>query len=135
MSEHEELRESVPAWLLGALDEDEADRVERHLQDCAECQADVARLRPATVAIGLVSPVAAMPAALRDTIVERARNRPDGAEVETVRRPARPAVIRRPPPQAWLKLPGQAVAAMVAIALLAGAAAGAVAGRLTVGQP
>ena len=135
MSEHAEFRESVPAWLLGALDEDEADRVEGHVQDCVECQADVARLRPAAVAIGLASPVAAMPAGLRDRIVERARNRKEVAKVETVRRPARPAIVRRPPPQAWLRLPGQAVAAMVAVALLAGAAAGAVAGRLTVGQP
>ncbi|HKW08068.1 MAG TPA: zf-HC2 domain-containing protein, partial [Candidatus Dormibacteraeota bacterium] len=106
MSEHEEFRESVPAWLLGALDEDEADRVEGHVQDCVECQADVARLRPAAVAIGLASPVAAMPAGLRDRIVERARSRQEVANVETVRRPAPPAIVRRPPPQAWLRLPG-----------------------------
>ena len=133
MSEHDELRESVPAWVLGALDEEEADRVEKHVRECAECQADVARLRPAAVAIGLASPIAAMPAGLRDRIVERARQPQEISKVETAPRPARPAIVRRPPPRTWVRLPAQAVAAM--IALLAGAAAGAVAGRLTVGPP
>ena len=135
MPEHDELRESLPAWLLGALDPGEADRVQRHVQDCAECQADAARLRPAVASIGLASPAAAPPAGLRERIVARSRQPIELADVRAARGQARPTIGRRPQPREWLRLPVQAVAAMVLVALVAGAAAGAVGGRLAAGQP
>jgi anti-sigma-K factor RskA len=134
MSEHDELRESVPAWVLGALDRDESERVRAHVETCDECQAEVARLRPVAESIGLASRTVAAPAGLRERIIARARREPDGT-VSVDRQPLRLDVRRRLPPRARIRFPFPAVAAMVAVALLAGAVAGAVAGRLTPSQP
>jgi len=140
MSDHDELRDIVPAWLLGALEPEEAERVSAHVEDCAECQADIARLRPAAAAVGVASPRAAAPAGMRERILARARLAPPESELHDGDRPpareeSRP---RFPGPRVnreRFRFPIQAVAAMVAIALLAGATAGAVGGRLAAGQP
>lgn len=38
---HHELRELLPWYVTGQLDEADAARVEAHLEDCAECQAEI----------------------------------------------------------------------------------------------
>jgi anti-sigma-K factor RskA len=48
---HEEYRENIGAYVLGALPELEAEVLERHLAECEECRAAVERLRPVTVAL------------------------------------------------------------------------------------
>ena len=50
-AEHEELREALGAYALGALPEPEADRVHRHLEACPDCQAEFERLRAAVDAL------------------------------------------------------------------------------------
>jgi anti-sigma-K factor RskA len=52
---HEEVRNSIDAWALGALPEAEARAVETHLETCAECQAEARAL--AGVAAGLAASV------------------------------------------------------------------------------
>ena len=41
---HRELREALGAYVLGALDQDERLDVEQHLDGCASCRDEVARL-------------------------------------------------------------------------------------------
>jgi Anti-sigma-K factor rskA/Putative zinc-finger len=48
---HSRYEDDVGAYLLGALDDGERHEFERHLEGCARCAMDVARLRPATDAL------------------------------------------------------------------------------------
>jgi len=45
MSDHEEMESSVAAWVLGALDADEAETVRSHAEGCPTCREVAARLR------------------------------------------------------------------------------------------
>jgi len=47
MAEPDVAHADVAGWVLGALDPDESERFEAHLQTCDECQQDVAELGPA----------------------------------------------------------------------------------------
>jgi anti-sigma factor RsiW len=52
MSAHDELLDSVAAYALGSLDENEALAVRVHMQNCKECQAEYDALRPVVSAVG-----------------------------------------------------------------------------------
>ena len=49
--DHDRWADSLGAWLLGALPEDEADGFRAHLESCAECRADAESLRVAVDAL------------------------------------------------------------------------------------
>ena len=51
MSDHVRHQDDVGAYLLGALNDLERQAFERHLRGCAECQEELARLRPAADAL------------------------------------------------------------------------------------
>jgi len=48
---HEELRTNIDAWAIGALPEAEARKVEAHLAECPECQADASSAGSVAVAL------------------------------------------------------------------------------------
>lgn len=48
---HDDLRESLGAYVLGHLDADEAAAVERHLAECADCRAEYDEIAPAAAAL------------------------------------------------------------------------------------
>jgi anti-sigma factor RsiW len=52
MSAHDDLLDSVAAYALGTLDENEALAVKVHLQNCEECQSEYDALRPVVSAVG-----------------------------------------------------------------------------------
>src|SRR5438128_1262557 len=54
MSDHEEIESSVAAWVLGALDADEAETVRSHAEGCPTCRELAARLRRVVGALPLV---------------------------------------------------------------------------------
>ena len=54
MSDHEELESSVAAWVLGALDPDEAEAIRTHVEACPTCREVAARLRRVVGALPLV---------------------------------------------------------------------------------
>ena len=62
---HEELRDSLPALALGALDAGERAEVAAHVASCATCAAELVRLEEVTQGIGLeagpVTPPAVRP--------------------------------------------------------------------------
>src|SRR5712692_2596249 len=47
MSDHEELEGTVAAWVLGALDADEAESMRVHVEGCATCRQTAVRFRRA----------------------------------------------------------------------------------------
>lgn len=77
MSEHVRHQDDVGAYLLGALNDLERQAFERHLRGCAECQEELARLRPAADALpGSVQqfePPARLKASLMEVVQREAR--------------------------------------------------------------
>src|SRR5205085_514140 len=60
--EHQECAESLGAYALGALPEAESGRLQRHLSECRECQAEFEWLRVAADALpASVTPIAPPP--------------------------------------------------------------------------
>ena len=82
-ADHDLLRDSAGAWVLGALDEDEAWSFGAHLEVCASCREEVDRLRVATDALPLTVPFEPPPPALKARLME------------VVEREAQPAVATR----------------------------------------
>jgi anti-sigma-K factor RskA len=128
MSDHTQWADSVGAYLLGALDPDEAARFEEHLAGCDECRRDVAELKVAADALPVSVPIVSPPAALKDRIMSVVEQ-----EAELLAAAGRgadePARERRGGRLlAWLSRP--AVALACALALLAG---GGLAGALLSG--
>lgn len=71
--EPEAIHELTAAYALDALDEREAQTYEAHLRDCERCRADLRELQQVASALAYAAPAAPPPSALRDRIVERAR--------------------------------------------------------------
>jgi anti-sigma-K factor RskA len=72
--DHDRWADSLGAWLLGALPEDEAEGFSAHLAACADCRADAESLRVAVDALPASTPPATPPPALKGrlmAIVER----------------------------------------------------------------
>ena len=88
---HQELRESLGAYVLGHLDPAEADAMRAHLDTCAQCRADVAELSP--VATALVAAKASS-AAGAVQVPDELRPRMDAALAAEAGRQRRTRVLR-----------------------------------------
>ena len=73
MQDQIHVRESLPAYALECLDQEEASRVATHLASCAECRAELAAYEAVTAQLALGGPDALPPASLRDQIMGRVR--------------------------------------------------------------
>jgi anti-sigma-K factor RskA len=134
MSDHEEIESAIAAWVLGALDPEEAETIAKHVEGCASCSATVARLRSVADAIPLTVQEAEPAPQLRQRILSSVAGAPRNATAPArIAGPARPRVRRRQ----WVnfrfggRAPLSAVAAMVLVALAAGLVLGDLAGRST----
>lgn len=113
----DEMESSVAAWVLGALDADEAESVRLHVEGCASCREVAARLRRVVGALPLVAEEVPPPPRLRERVLSAAAASPRAA--------GRPVAVRAPRPQPSRprplpRLPVYAVAAIAVIALLSG---------------
>jgi anti-sigma-K factor RskA len=132
MSDHEELEYSVAAWVLGALDPEEAESIRSHVEACPTCREVSARLRRVVGALPLVVEEVTPPPRLRERVLAAAAASRRPAETARAVRPVRrPAPTPRPSLLAALgrRIPVYAVAAVVAVALLIGVLVGVVASR------
>ena len=115
---HARYADDVGVYLLGALDDDERTRFEKHLARCDDCRQAVADLSPAVDALQhSVDPVEP-PAELKSSLMAAVRAEPRQAEAAAPSRPARATH-----PLAWLRVRPR-VAAVAASALVALAFAG-----------
>ena len=134
MSEHEELESSVAAWILGALDGDDADAIRLHIEGCASCHEVASRMRRTAGAIPLEVEEVAPPARLRERILVAATasrepsTAPVVARAKVVARPQRPAPVSSLRQGRGLSF---ALASAVMLALLVGLVAGDLLGRST----
>jgi anti-sigma-K factor RskA len=110
MSEHVRHRDDVGAYLLGALNDLERQAFERHLRGCAECQDELARLRPAADALPGSVQQFEPPAGLKASLME---------VVEREARVEQPAPERRRPRLRFFMRPAY-VAAVLLVGLVAG---------------
>jgi hypothetical protein len=140
MSDHDQWADAVGAYLLGALEPEEAERFEAHLAECQVCKRDIEELQVAAdvlpVSVPLVTPPPALKARIM-TVVEKeaellaAAGRRADEPAAALPADDRSRARRRPGGRflgGWLMRPGVALAC--ALALLA---AGAVAGALLSG--
>jgi anti-sigma-K factor RskA len=107
---HESRRDEIAAYLLGALDSEEAASLERHLATgCVECRAEMRWLEPAVRQLPECVDRVEAPAGLRQRLLDEAR-----ADLE----PQAPrAGERRPLLTGWRPLAGLAAVALIAAAV------------------
>lgn len=83
MRKEEHVTESIPAYTLGCLDDDEATLVARHLDGCAFCQAELRAYQEVVGELAVAAPQVEPPAGLKNIILERARaSRPQPGDRE-----------------------------------------------------
>jgi anti-sigma-K factor RskA len=114
--DHTSYQEEIGAYLLGALTDLERQAFEQHLESCAECRAELERLRPAADvlprSVEQVEPPPTLKASLMDVVKGEARER-SGA-------PPRRSLWERLLPRGGLFRPAVAAGAALAVGLLAG---------------
>ena len=114
--EHTSYREDIGAYLLGALTDVEREELEHHLDECADCRAEVERLRPAADvlprSVEQIEPPPSLKASLMKVVDSEARGRA-GA-------PARRSLWERLLPRGGLVRPALAAGLALAVGLLAG---------------
>jgi anti-sigma-K factor RskA len=76
----------LAAYALDALDDDERERFERHLEECAECSEQLALLREPVAALAYAAEGPAPQEALRGRIIEGARAEPRAPVIRIRRR-------------------------------------------------
>jgi anti-sigma factor RsiW len=108
----------VAAYVLGALDHDEATAFREHLQTCAICRDEVSALGAVVDALPLGAPPHAPSRALKRSVMAAVQAEARGAE--SARRPARPSRWSFVPRPAF----GLAAAALVAAAVIVGVSIG-----------
>ena len=67
---HDEYRDNIGAYVLGALPELETELLERHLATCESCRAEVEELRPVTAAMARSVPQVEPPPSLKANLME-----------------------------------------------------------------
>ncbi|HEX8920594.1 MAG TPA: anti-sigma factor, partial [Pyrinomonadaceae bacterium] len=80
---HEDYKEMLAAYALGALDGEERRALEEHLRTCADCAAEVAEWSDATAALALSAASVEPPAELRARILESIRSIPQDSGEKT----------------------------------------------------
>jgi anti-sigma-K factor RskA len=118
---HDELRDELAAYALGALEEGEAERLRAHLETCEDCRRHLVWLGPAVELLPRTIEQLEPPPRLRESLMDVVRS--ESPSAAAAREPA-----RRAAPGWWrglglsLRRPVTAVAA--AAALVVGAVAG-----------
>ncbi len=122
--EHGRYAESLAAYILGALPDQESAQMQRHLSSCPECQTEFERLRVAADALPVSVPSVEPPPELKVRVMEIVQ-----AEAELLRA-AGAAADQPPAPRRrtlrWPRLTGWVPRPVAALALTAAVAAVAV---------
>ena len=111
---HEDYKDNIGAYVLGALPELEAEVLEKHLAGCEACRAEVASLQPVTAAIARSVPQVDPPASLKASLMATVHS-------EAEARSATPARERRGESRMsrWFAGLQPRIAATAALAVLA----------------
>jgi anti-sigma-K factor RskA len=113
MNDEHPVRDLLPGYSLGILEEGEKNAVRAHLASCASCRAELASFTEVTGRLAAAAPPREPPAGMEDRIVRSIAARPHAAAARAVRGPHDTRGVRRRTP--WRAL--TAIAAMCALAL------------------
>lgn len=69
---HDELRENIPAYVLGVLDAGEDAALRQHLAECSDCAGELATYAEIPDALNAAVPTATLPAGFNTRLMERA---------------------------------------------------------------
>ncbi len=117
MMNHDEIRESLPAYALGGLEPEETRAVEEHLRGCDSCRSELASYEPALHALDLSAPEASPPEGARERLLARAEPmRASTEEEESEGQTEAPRQI----PRRQSRLPWMLAAASLLLAVLLG---------------
>jgi anti-sigma factor RsiW len=116
---HDELRDDIAAYALGALDEPEAERLRAHLEGCEECRRELRWLEPAVELLPRTVEQLEPPERIRESLLEtvRAEAPPEAREPP---RAARESWWHRLGPAVWRPATAVAAALMIVIGAVAG---------------
>ena len=90
-SAHEHAWQLLPWFVTGRLSNDDAQRIERHLETCAECRAELEAQRELAAAFRRDDPVMLAPQASLQKLLARVdRSVPESSEVIPTRKPRSP---------------------------------------------
>lgn len=131
--EHEEHRDELGAYLLGALEPGEAAALEQHLAGCEECRTELEWLRPAVLSLPEAAEPAEPAAGLRARIMGEIE-----ADAKAERAPSRSGWKWRSPvlrPLAGLALVALFAAALAGYTIRDGGDGGSDATTVAVGKP
>ncbi len=122
MSDHDEIESSVAAWVLGALDADEAESVRSHTEGCPTCREVAGRLRRAVSALPLVADEVSPPPRLRERVLAAAAASPRPGVPRAAHRWRPEPKWRRPALLGGMgrRMPAYTAAAVALVALLVG---------------
>lgn len=133
MSEHEDLEQSVAAWVLDAVEADEVAAIRIHIEACPSCREMGSHFRRVIGVLPLSVAEVAPPARLRERILSAAAasRSPEVPFVHT--RPKDPLRLPKPKPlvsRSGGRWPVYSAAAGIVLALIVGSVAGDLIGRL-----
>lgn len=111
---HDEYKENIGAYLLGALPELEVELLERHLASCESCRAEVDELQPVTAALARSVPQIEPPPSLKANLMEIVKS-----EARARAGSERASGRERRSFSAWLSALQPRTAAALALAVLA----------------
>jgi anti-sigma-K factor RskA len=72
MSIHDDIQEIIPAYVLGALEQEEAARAGAHLGSCERCTCVLEEYSPVASALALAVPIVPPPSGLKSRVMQRA---------------------------------------------------------------
>jgi anti-sigma-K factor RskA len=114
--------DDVAAYVLGALEPDEAEAFRRHIADCPACREEVAGFEQVTEAMPTAGAVYAVPKGLKRRVMRDVRAEP---KQQTARRPEPAGPLLRGHVLAWSgALAAVLIAVIVAVALTSGGSSG-----------
>jgi anti-sigma-K factor RskA len=116
---HDEFRDDLAAYALGALEEPESERLRAHLEGCEECRRQLRWLEPAVELLPRTVEQLEPPARVRDSLLETVQAEAPPAAREPPR-PARDSWWRRLGLGMWRPATAVAAAAMLVVGAVAG---------------
>ena len=99
---HDEIRQALPAFALGALDPHEHAEVAAHVATCDACAAELAAEERVAASIGLDATPVTPPAALRAKVLARVKTEPRSSASVAPAVEARADDVRSPWYGGWL---------------------------------